>query len=179
MNPQAPDRRGVCGALVCAACTPFALAEEPAPRRWPAGRATPALSLATWPDGAPWSLAGARGKVVLANFWASWCEPCRSEMPALELLEQRHERDGFVVVAVNFRETDAAVRGFLERMPITLTVLRDSDGATSRAFGARVLPTTVVIGRDGRAQFSLIGEVDWTGPAARGWLAAPLAAPAR
>jgi hypothetical protein len=100
-------------------------------------------------------------------------------MPALELLEQRHERDGFVVVAVNFRETDTAVRGFLERMPITLTVLRDSDGATSRAFGARVLPTTVVIGRDGRAQFSLIGEVDWTGPAARGWLAAPLAAPAR
>ena len=86
---------------------------------------------------------------------------------------------GLVVAAVNFRETDAAIRSFLERMPVSLTLLRDADGAVSRSFGARILPTTVVVGRDGRAQFSLIGEVDWTGPSARDWLAPLLAARTR
>ena len=173
------SRRRACGALALAACTPtLAQSDEPVPRPWPAGRATPALTLPVW-QGTRWSLADARDKVVVVNFWASWCEPCRAEMPSLELLEQRHERDGLVVAAVNFRETDAAIRNFLERMPVSLTLLRDTDGAVSRAFGARILPTTVVVGRDGRAQFSLIGEVDWTGPSARDWLAPLLAARTR
>jgi len=180
-RPSRDGRRAACRAIAGAALLPLAgWADEsqPAPRPWPAARPTPPLSLPLW-QGSAWSLADARGKVVLVNFWASWCEPCRSEMPSLELLEQRHERDGLVVAAVNFRETDAAIRSFLERMPISLTVLRDADGAAARVFGARIFPTTVVIGRDGRALFSLIGEVDWTGEAARGWLAPALAAPAR
>jgi hypothetical protein len=64
-------------------------------------------------------------------------------------------------------------------MPITLTVLRDADGAAARSFGARIFPTTVVVGRDGRARFSIIGEVDWMGEVARRWLAPVLAASPR
>jgi len=175
-----PTRRAwlLSGSALAMAPRVRAADDAPAPRTWPASRATPALTLPTW-GGGTWSLADARGKVVLINFWASWCEPCRSEMPSLELLEQRHEREGLVVAAVNFRETDAAIRNFLDAMPISLTVLRDADGAAARAFGARIFPTTVVVGRDGRAQFSLIGEVDWTGPEARGWLAPSLAARVR
>lgn len=146
----------------------------PAPRPWPRGRPTPALELPQH-DGPTWSLAQARAQVVLLNFWASWCEPCRTEMPSLELLAQRHEADGLQVVAVNFRETDAAIRRFMALMPITLPILRDADGAAARAYGARVFPTTVAIDRAGRAAFSVVGECEWNGPQARAWLAPLLA----
>jgi thiol-disulfide isomerase/thioredoxin len=139
-------------------------------RRWPAGQATPTLNLPGY-KGPAWDLASAKGKVVLLNFWASWCPPCRSEMPSLELLAERHTKDGLVVVAVNFRETDMAIRKVMDEMPLGLPVVRDSDGGAAKAFGVRVFPTTVAIGRDQRAAFSVIGEADWTGQQARQWIA--------
>lgn len=142
----------------------------PTPRPWPAGRPTPPLALAAF-EGPAWTMADARGQVLLLNFWASWCEPCRAEMPALELLAERHQADRLAVIAVNHRETDAAIRRYLAQWPITLPIVRDPDGAAARAYGVRVFPTTVVIGRDGRAAFTVVGEVDWTGAEARRWLA--------
>lgn len=149
----------------------------PPHRLWPAGRATPSLALSEQ-DGGRWSLDEARGRVIALNFWASWCEPCRTEMSSLELFAQRHERDGVVVIAVNHRETDAALGRFLQQMPITLPILRDTDGAVARDWGVRVFPTTVLIGRDGRARFSIIGEADWLAPELRNLLAPLLAEPA-
>jgi thiol-disulfide isomerase/thioredoxin len=149
---------------------PASAASQALRRPWPQDRPTPPLALQTQ-EGAAWDLAGARGKVVVINFWASWCEPCRTEMPSLDLLAERDKADGLVVVAVNHRETDAAVRRFLEQMPTWLPILRDRDGAASRAWGVRVFPTTVLVGRDGRARFSIIGEADWGGAAARAWIA--------
>ena len=142
----------------------------PEPKRWPLTQATPTLTLPSQ-EGPAWPLASARGRVVLLNFWASWCEPCRSEMPSLELLAQRHEREGLLVQAVNYRETDAAVKRYLDQWPITLNILRDRDGAAAQAFGVRIFPTTIVIARDGRAVFSVTGEVDWTGAPAQRWIA--------
>jgi thiol-disulfide isomerase/thioredoxin len=136
---------------------------------WPRALATPALELPTW-EGPTWRLADARGQIVVVNFWASWCEPCRTELPSLELLAQRHVDDRLQVITVNHRETDAAVRRYLAAEPLTLPVLRDRDGAASRAWGARVFPTTVVIDRKGRAVFSVVGEIDWAGAAPRRWL---------
>lgn len=139
-------------------------------RPWPRNLATPPLVLPAV-DGPAFDLASAKGRPVLLNFWASWCEPCRSEMPSLELLAQRHEAQGLLVLAINHRETDAAIRRFLQLMPISLPLLRDSDGAASRAWGARMFPSSVLVGRDGRALFSVIGELDWTGAQARQWIA--------
>jgi thiol-disulfide isomerase/thioredoxin len=147
-----------------------AVDEGPRPRPWPPRQPTLALDLPVH-DGGRWRLADARGQVVIVNFWASWCEPCRAEMPSLELLEQRHEKDRLQVIAVNFRETDAAVRRFLDSSALSLRVLRDVDGAAARAFGVRVFPSTIAIGRDGRARFVVTGECDWTGAAARSWIA--------
>lgn len=144
-------------------------------RNWPASQATPPLKLPVW-EGTPFDLAQARGQVVLLNFWASWCEPCRSEMPSLELLAQRHAGDGVQVLAVNFRDTDRAIQRFVQDTALSLPVLRDQDGLASRAFGVRIWPTTVLIARNGRAQFSVIGELDWTGLQARQWLAPLIAA---
>ena len=168
MTIPMPRRRALLALAAAAAAAP--LRAEALRRPWPKGRPTPPVELAGF-EGPAWRLASARGQVVLLNFWASWCEPCRSEMPSLELLAQRHERDGLQVQAVNFRETDAALRRFLQSQPVTLPILRDADGAVARAFEVRIFPSTVAIGRDGRAAFSVIGELDWTGAQAREWIA--------
>lgn len=158
--------------LAGAAAAAPALPDPPGAQRkpWPARQPTPPLVLPQW-EGATWSLADARGKVVLLNFWASWCEPCRAEMPSLELLAERHAADGVLVVAVNHRETDGAIRRFLAQTPLTLPILRDSDGGAAKAYGVRIFPSTVAIARNGRAAFTVVGEVDWTGEHARRWMA--------
>ncbi|WP_088282278.1 TlpA disulfide reductase family protein [Ideonella sp. A 288] len=137
---------------------------------WPRGVATPGLAL-PGVDRPAWTLASAKGKVVLINFWASWCEPCRAEMPSLELLAERHERQGLVVVAVNFKEGESTIRRFTEQTSLTLPILRDADGDAARAWGARMFPTTVAVGRDGRAVFTVLGEIDWGAEPARQWVA--------
>lgn len=165
-------RRLLVAAAGLGAALPAAGAAEPEQRRdWPAGKPTPALALAGWDGGAPFRLAEARGQVVVLNFWASWCEPCRAELPSLELLAQRLESERVQVLAANFRETDGTIRRFLAQQPMTLPIQRDPDGAAARAFQVRIFPTTVVFGRDGRAAFTVTGELDWTGPQARRWLA--------
>jgi thiol-disulfide isomerase/thioredoxin len=162
-------RRLVAAGLALAALPLRAQEPGPKPQPWARGRSVPGLDLPGF-DGPAWRLADARGQVVLLNFWASWCEPCRAEMPSLELLAERHEKDGLAVVAVNFRETDASIRRYLAQWPITLTIVRDAEGAAARAWGVRIFPTTVVIGRNGQPAFTVTGEVDWTGAEARRWL---------
>jgi thiol-disulfide isomerase/thioredoxin len=170
-------RRRATAALALGLAVPLARADASVQRRaWPRSRATPALEL-PGQAGARWRLADAAGKVVLLNFWASWCAPCLAEMPSLELLAQRHERDGLLVKAINYRETDAAVRRFLAAMPLTLDILRDADGDAARAWGVRIFPSTIAIGRNGQAAFSVVGELDWAGPQAREWITPLLAAP--
>lgn len=168
------DRRGFLAASALALAPTAALAaredDGAMQRPWPAGRATPVLELPAW-SGKPYRLAEARGRVVLLNFWASWCAPCRAEMPSLELLAARVEPLRVDVLAVNYRETDGAIRRFLEQTGFSLPILRDRDGSAARAFEVRIFPTTVAIGRDGRAVYSVVGEADWTRPQAREWLA--------
>jgi thiol-disulfide isomerase/thioredoxin len=88
-------------------------------RPWPAGRPTPALAL-TDLDGKAWSLAALKGRPVVLNFWASWCEPCRAEMPSLELLQTRHEKAGLVILSVNYQEPVPKIKRFLETLANSL-----------------------------------------------------------
>lgn len=162
-------RRSCLVAMTALAAAPLAHA-APEPQPWPASRATPAFELAAW-EGPAVSLAALRGQPVLLNFWASWCAPCRVELPSLELLATRHEAEGLQVFAVNYRETDGTLRRFIDETGLTLPVLRDRDGAAAQAYGVRVFPSSIAIGRDGRARFSVVGEVDWSGPEARAWIA--------
>jgi thiol-disulfide isomerase/thioredoxin len=133
-------------------------------KSWPHNRATPPLKLFDV-DGRPWNLAQERGHPVLLNFWATWCEPCRAEMPSLQRLAQEHEDAGLRVVAVNFREGEPAVRRFLASASLDLPVVRDADGSAARAFGVRIFPSTIAIDRGGRARFVVVGEFDWDGEA--------------
>lgn len=173
MPPSSSRRRFALG-LGCAGLVAASAARpEPVRHAWPRGVPAPPLALSA-DGGAPWRLADARGRVVVLNFWASWCEPCRAELPSLELLAQRHEQRGLLVLTVNFRETDAALRRFLDATALTLPVLRDRDGAAARAWQVRTYPTTFVIGRDGRVVFSVVGEADWTAEPTRHWISSLL-----
>ena len=121
-------------------------------------------------DGKTWELSTLQGRAVLLNFWATWCDPCREEMPSLQALAQRHEGEGLLVLMVNYRESAGSIKRFLERVPLSMPVLLDSDGAAARAWTSRVFPTTVMIDRSGRPRHQVVGAVDWHGDEARQWL---------
>src|SRR3569623_1810105 len=103
--------RGALAGLAAGACIVRAGAQS-ARKPWPARKPTPPLRLAA-ADGTPWRLADERGHSVLLNFWATWCEPCRAEMPSLEQLAEAQQESGLRVVAANFKEGEPAVRRFV------------------------------------------------------------------
>lgn len=115
-----------------------------------------------------------RGKVVLVNFWATWCAPCREEMPALERLRQSLEGKPFAVLAVNVAEGGRVAGDFMKTMPNGFTVLLDRDGRTAKAWGARILPATYVLGPDGEVRIRHFGALDWASAEARGRIEALL-----
>ena len=130
------------------------------------GGPTPALVLQD-ANGRQHDLADYRGKVVLVNFWATWCEPCREEMPSLEALQDRYRGRPLAVLTVNMAESEARVRLFMDSTLLqrdSLTVLYDSFGNAARRWKARLLPVTFVIGADGRVRYTLLGAADWTSP---------------
>jgi peroxiredoxin len=135
------------------------VAEQPL-RPWHGGE-TPALQL---PDttGRLHQLSQYRGKAVLINFWATWCAPCREEMPSIERLRQAMQGKPFVVLAVNLAEPEPRVRQFLQSMPLGFPILLDADMAVTRAWNVRQLPASFVVGPDGRVRYSYIGDLDWS-----------------
>jgi thiol-disulfide isomerase/thioredoxin len=142
---------------------------------WRAHQPIPQLT-GTDLSGQVWRLADLRGKAVLINFWASWCEPCRVEMPALQALAQKHGPDKLRVLTVNFKEPAATAQQFASRTGLSLPVLLDPQGAIARQWEVRIFPSTVLIGADGRVRGVVRGELDWSGvPAAK--LVEPLLAP--
>jgi peroxiredoxin len=125
-----------------------------------AGGTTPALEL-TDAEGKLHRLADYRGRAVLVNFWATWCEPCREEMPSMERLRGALQGKPFVVLAVNVGEGPRAARAFGEKLGLGFPLLLDPDGKTTRAWNARVLPASFVVGPDGRIRYSYFGAIDW------------------
>ena len=143
---------------------------------WPSARPVPELELADL-DGKPWKLAAHAGKVVVLNFWATWCEPCRLEMPSLEAMALKLKPQGLTVCAVNYKESAAVIRQFLERMPFQPTILLDPDGDATSDWTPRVFPSSVLIGRNGKPSSIVVGELDWVGSVAKELLEPLLAAP--
>ena len=153
------DRRRWIVSAACAAIGWPAAGLASQTRAWLRQRLTPAVHLQTL-DGTPWTLASQRGHPVLLNFWASWCEPCRSELPLLEKSAAAWREAGLRVMAVNFREGEPAVRRYLATNPLSLPVLRDADGSAARAFGVNIFPSTVAINRKGRVLVIEVGELE-------------------
>ena len=150
-------RRGLLAALLLAWA---ALAQAQGLRAWSAGTA-PLLELQDL-DGAAHRLADYRGKTVLVNFWATWCAPCREEMPSIERLRRSLEDKPFAVLAVNVGEGARVARPFVDAMPARFTWLLDRDTRTAKAWRARVLPASYLVGPDGAIRYSALGALDWS-----------------
>src|SRR5690606_35071316 len=104
-------------------------------------------------DGSNMRLSEQRGEVVLLNFWASWCGPCRQEMPHLDTLQQRYSQLGFKVVGVNVDKDPALANKLLHDIPVSFPVLLDNTGNVSASYNVSAMPTTVIIDRDGNMRY--------------------------
>lgn len=99
------------------------------------------------------TLSDLRGQVVLINFWATWCGPCRKEMPLLEQLYQRYNRLGFTLLGVNVEKNPNDARAWLRETPVSFPVLFDSDSTVSKMYEVVAMPSTVLVDRAGNVRF--------------------------
>ena len=144
------------------ACAQAAVAAEFRPWTGP----TPALELRDL-SGRAHRLADYRGKVVLVNFWATWCAPCRDEMPSIQRLRQSLDGRPFAVLAVNLAEPVSRIEKFLAQTPLDFPILLDADTSAAKAWKARFLPASYLVDTEGRVRYAHYGELDWAGPEAR------------
>jgi thiol-disulfide isomerase/thioredoxin len=107
------------------------------------------------------ALAGYRGKVVLLNFWASWCPPCLREMPSLERLRVNMTGRPLEIVALDSAETAGDVQDYLSRMKLGFTILLDPDGSATRRWKVFALPTSFLLDAEGRVRYVLTGPTEW------------------
>lgn len=112
-------------------------------------------------NGAGQTLDGYRGKVVLLNFWASWCPPCLREMPSLDRLRAKMTGRPFAIVALDSAETVEEVNAFLSKMQPGFTVLLDADGSNTRRWKVFALPTSFLLDAEGRVRYVLTGPTEW------------------
>ena len=148
----------------------FGLPERPVTEPLPQGVSAPAIALPGFESGSeapgfdlmsaggsPVSLEDHRGAVVLLNFWATWCAPCRTEMPLLQSAYETYEGQGFVVLGIDFDEPATAVMDYGQELGLTFPLLLDPGGEIQQLYKVRGYPTTVVLDREGRIQAYHIG----------------------
>jgi thiol-disulfide isomerase/thioredoxin len=126
-----------------------------------AGATTPPLAL-TGLDGRTVGLRDFRGRVLLVNFWATWCEPCREEIPALERLQARLKDQPFELLMVNYGESTATVKQFMAKLGVTAPVALDPEKRNAAKWRVAGLPTTFLVDARGRIRYSSFGEHDWS-----------------
>ena len=111
-------------------------------------------------NGTSESLADYRDRVVLVNNWATWCPPCKAEIPTLEEYYKAHSADGFVIIGIEAGEPQSEVSGFVKDAGITYPIWLDLENASLRAFGASGLPNSFVIDRKGTVRLAWVGEIN-------------------
>jgi peroxiredoxin len=157
------SRRLALGLAAIVAAVVFAAAlllSEPSPDPIGAGQAAPAFELPLL-DGGTISLTSLRGRVVLLNFWATWCKPCEDEMPAMERLHAALAGPGFELVAVSADASRDDVTKFRDRLGLTFPIASDPDKQVSEAYQSYRFPESYLIDRDGTILSRYIGPRDW------------------
>jgi len=113
-------------------------------------------------NGVEISLSSFKGKVILVNFWATWCGPCKNEMPSLNKLYNTYRDKGLTVIGISIDRSAEAVRNFMKKIPLDLPVLLDGNLIISKKYKVFAYPTTFLIDRDGILREKFIGEEDWS-----------------
>ncbi len=106
------------------------------------------------------ALASLKGKVVVLNFWASWCEPCQIEAPLLEHAQSKLERHGATVLGVTFQDASPDSEGFVRQYHLTYPIVRDTTGEFAHSYGTRQVPESFIIDRQGRIVAIARGEIE-------------------
>ena len=115
-------------------------------------------------DGKTLSLSDLEGRVIVLNYWATWCPPCVDEMPSLQKLHEALDAKGLSVVAVSVDERFEDIERFVDNFGLTFTILHDEGMKVSRSYQTFKYPETYIIGRDGRVKSKVVGERDWVAP---------------
>ena len=128
--------------------------------------AAPDFTLAN-PDGRKVTLKDFRGKVVFLNFWATWCESCRDEMPSMQRLYREFKGKDFEIVGVNVKDKRPDALAFVKKLQVTYPIVLDPDGEVGLLYGAFGMPLSYLIDKKGRVLARLLGPADWYSPGAR------------
>ncbi len=164
---RARGRRFFCAAAALVLAASPALAQfQKTP--WPAALPTPALDSVDL-QGQRWNAERLKGRAVVLNFWATWCPPCKEELPSLQTLHELGGGDP-LVIGINVREPASRVRRYLESTGITFPVVLDPQAELAKRWGVTAFPTTLLIAPDGQVRWRVVGEVDWAGAEAGRWI---------
>jgi thiol-disulfide isomerase/thioredoxin len=136
---------------------------------WPANVVTPKIEALDL-QGKAWNTTELAGKVVVLNFWATWCAPCKDELPTLQTLHDISDSQT-VVLTINVREPAARAARYMQSTGMTFPVISDAKGELAKRWGVTVYPTTILISPNGQARWRIVGDVDWSGAQANAWLA--------
>lgn len=117
--------------------------------------------------GRTWILSELKGRVVLVNFWASWCQPCLQEMPSMEALNRFLPKDRFIMLSILFNDAPVLAENIAEKLNLTFPILIDPENSAARAYGLTGVPETYIIDREGILRKRFIGPVDWDSGDAR------------
>jgi len=140
----------------------FGLGRDPSIIRSPiVGKAAPSFDLPRLDGAGDLSLASLRGQVVVVNFWASWCPPCRQEHDSLEAMWSRYRDQGVVLVGVSYQDRSSSALAFRRELGGDWPLVQDPGSRTALAYGVTGPPETFVIGRDGRVALKEYGPVDY------------------
>ena len=115
-------------------------------------------------DGKVWSLSKLKGKVVFVNFWATWCSPCREEMPSMQRLYTKLPKDKFEMIALFNNDKKPAVRNFVSQLGLTFPILSDEHNFAGTKYGLTGLPETFIVDKQGVIQEKIIGPAKWDSP---------------
>jgi thiol-disulfide isomerase/thioredoxin len=130
------------------------------------GQSPPDFTLPTL-DGGFITLSGLKGKVVMINFWTTWCPPCREEMPSLERLYRHYKYEDFALLAVDIMENPETVKKFAKKYNLSFPILLDKTGDVAVKYSANAIPTTYIINKKGKTVGKAIGPRKWDGDHAK------------
>jgi thiol-disulfide isomerase/thioredoxin len=117
------------------------------------------------PDGERYRLEDMVGKPIIVNFWATWCPPCRAEMPSMQRAWEDLADEDILLIGINVGEDEGTVNDFLERVPVSFPLPLDKDSKVTQSWPLRGLPTTFIVDPDGRLVYKAAGEREWDDPA--------------
>lgn len=160
--------RIIWGLLISLSCLGLAHGQyEKTP--WPSDQTTPPF-LFKDVNGREYKAESLRGKKVVLNFWATWCAPCKEELPSLQIFSDLQNPEQVLVLTINVKEPPSRAQRFMQNNQINLPLISDTQGEWAQKFGVKVYPTTLLLDTQGQIKWRVMGEVDWTSAESQAWV---------